>query len=238
MKKSVLLGLLILVPFAAFPGVYDLNVIDTPKAYTPFRGDLRFEFSVYDGGGILTSGLLGISDYAFLGIYFDAGRFIGSEEVELSPPGVVARFLITDGLTTALPAIAVGYSYFIKGEAGKQDGTLVSGLYAVASHRFYLFRNEQTFSYGLRYPVVPFSYSEPENASVFAGVDLEFSPAFSLKGEIENVRFVNDTWENVFYNFGFAFNVVDLVGLDVAFKYSPARDTLIRHLTIGYHTQF
>ncbi|MFW6181418.1 MAG: hypothetical protein ACOC8N_06685 [Spirochaetota bacterium] len=239
MKRTFLLMLL----FAAFPaaclgGAYDLDIIDTPKAYTPFRGDMHFRFSIYDQGGILTSALLGVSDHVFLGIYFDAGRFIGSEEVQMSPPGVLARFLITDGMTTALPAIAVGYSYFMQGEASKIDGVIVSGLYLVASHRYFLFRSEQNFSYGLRYPVIPFSHAQPENITAFAGTDIELSPAFSLKGEMENIRFVQDTWQEVFYNFGFSFNILEMVSLDLAFKYSPAQDTLIRHLTIGYYTQF
>ncbi len=239
MKRTALFALLLAVlPAACFGGAYDLNIIDTPKAYTPYRGDMQFRFSVYDQGGILTSALLGVSDYAFLGIYFDAGRFIGSREVQMSPPGVQARFLITDGMTTALPALAVGYSYFMKGEASKVDGVIVSGLYLVASHRYFLFRNEQNFSYGLRYPVIPFSYAQPENITVFAGTDIELSPAFSLKAEMENVRFVRDTWEEVFYNFGFSFNILELVSLDMELKYSPAMDTLIRHLTIGYYTQF
>ena len=29
-------------------GIYDLNIIDVPKAYTGYRGDLHFDFTVYD----------------------------------------------------------------------------------------------------------------------------------------------------------------------------------------------
>lgn len=225
------------IPLILEAGSFDLNIIDIPKAYTPYRGDMNFGFSVYDGGGIFTSAVLGISDFAFLGIYFDAGRFIGSETIDLSQPGVIARFLITDGSMT-LPAIAVGYSYFMRGELSKVDGVIVNGAYVVASNRYYLFRNEQNLSYGVRYPIVPFSYSRPENLTFFIGTDIDLSPQFSLKGEIEEIRFAQGRWDEVWYNFGVNFNIVDLVSIDLEFKYSHGIDRLVRHLRIGYFTQF
>jgi hypothetical protein len=237
MKPHFLLILFLFLPAGLFAGSLDHNIIDTPKAYVPYRGDLSFGFSVYDGGGILTSTSLSVSDYALLGIYFDAGNFIGDERVSVSPPGVIARFLITEG-TYAFPAVALGWSYFMKGEAAKVDDTIVSGVYLAVSHRFYMFGNEQNFSYGARYPVVPLDRSDPENFSVFLGTDIEFSPAFSIQGEVENIRFVRDGWETVFYNFGFSFSMVEMVTLKLEFKYSPSIDDLVRHLTVGYHTQF
>ncbi len=230
-------ALLTSAPFVLEAGSFDLNIIDVPKAYTPYRGDMNFGFSVYDGGGIFTSAVLGVSDFVFLGIYFDMGRFIGSDTVDLSQPGVIARFLITDGSKT-LPAIAVGYSYFMRGELSKVDGTIVNGAYIVASNSYYLFRNEQNLSYGLRYPIVPFSYSKPENLTVFVGTDIELSPQFSFKGEIEDIRIAQGRWDEVWYNFGVNFNIVDLVSIDLEFKYSHSIDRLVRHLTIGYFTQF
>jgi len=219
------------------PGSFDLNVIDTPKAYTPFRGDMQFSFSIYDGGGILTSGILAISDYAFLGIYFDAGNFIGSGEVKLNQPGVLARFLLSDG-SSALPPIAIGYSYFMRGDLCKVNGIIVNGLYVVASYNYYLFRNEQSLSYGLRYPIIPFSYSDPENLTFFVGTDVELSPEFSINGEIENIRFAQGRWSDVYYNIGVNFNIVDLVSIALECKYSHSIDKMVRHLVIGYFTQF
>ena len=220
-----------------FGGAYDLSIIDTPKTYASYKGEVRFDFTIYDMGGILSSATLGLSEAIFLGIYFDVGQLIGSEKAQVAQPGVLARFRITDG-STFMPPIAIGYGYFMKGEVNKVDGVTVSGFYAVASAGYFLFRNEQTFVYGLRYPIVPFDYSKPENMSVFIGTDIELSPSFGVKAEIENIRFKKDWWEETFYNFGFAFNVVDVLAIAIEFKYSPSIERIVRLLRIGYSTKF
>jgi hypothetical protein len=227
----------VMVPLSLYSGAYDLNVIDTPKTYTSYKGDLRFDFSMYDRGGILGSAVLAITDFAFLGIYFDIGQVIGSEPMEWNQPGVLARFLVSDG-STFLPQIAIGYSYFMRGEINKVKGVTVNGLYVVGSSPFFLVGNEQSISYGLRYPIIPLSYSAPKHMSVFLGVDMEFSPVFGVKGEIENVQFSEEWWYNAYYNFAVAFNIVDMIGMSVEFKYSPSINTVIRLLRIGYTTQF
>ena len=239
-KKHFLIFIFIIfiaVPFSLYPGAFDLNVIDTPKAYTSYKGDMQFEFSIYNGGGILTSALLAISDYAFLGVYFDADHVIGSQSMNLNQPGVMARFLISDGSTT-LPQIAVGYSYFMTGDMGKINGVIANGFYAVASYGYYLLNNEQNLSFGFRYPFIPLDYSDPENITLFVGTDIELTPEFSLKGEIENIHFARERWEETYYNFALDFSVVDLVSIALEFKYSPSIDRMVRHLTIGYFTQF
>jgi hypothetical protein len=231
-----LLSAFFLLPASIFAGPDDLNLV-TPKAYTPYRGDLRFDFTMYDRGGVLTSAVLGITDYILLGVYFDVGKMIGSEPVDFYQPGVTARFLISDG-STRLPPIAVGYSYFMKGDVNKMDGMTVNGFYIVASQRYFLFGNEQSFTYGLRYPVVPFDYSQPENLGLFFGTDISTGPTFSIKGEIENIYFSHDRWPEIFYNFAFDFNILDVVSIALEFKYSPSIDRMIRLLKIAYATQF
>jgi hypothetical protein len=234
-----LIGLLIVVGVGApaFAGHEDLNLIDTPKTYTSYKGEIHFDFTMYDMGGILTGATLGLSDYFFLGVYLDIGQLIGSEEAQFNQPGVLARFLVSDG-STFLPPIAIGYSYFMKGEVNKVNGVTVSGLYVVGSARYFFLRNEQSFTYGIRYPIVPIEYSRPENFSIFLGTDLELSPSFGVKAEIENIRFVNDWWRETFYNLAFGFNVIDVLTLSLEIKYSPSIDRLVRLLRIGYTTQF
>ncbi|KPJ86244.1 MAG: hypothetical protein AMS17_13355 [Spirochaetes bacterium DG_61] len=239
-KKLLLILVFVLLVFVSLPlfaGMYDVDIIDTPKAYTGYRGDLHFNFTVYDNGGILTNGILSITDWAFLGIYFDIGNFIGAGAMTFNQPGVLARFLLSDG-AGALPAIAIGWSYFIKGEAGKVDDTIVNGPYLVVSHYYFLFRTEQNLSWGLRYPVVPLDYSKPENLTFFIGTDVELSPAFSIKAEIENLHFVQGRWQENYYNLAFDFNIIDLLSIMVELKYSPSVNVLERILTIGYYTQF
>lgn len=241
-KKStvLLVGIflfMIFVPHTLFSGPYDLNVIDTPKAYTSYRGDLRFEFTMYDQGGILFSSILSISDYAFLGVYFDLGQFIGSDEIKWNQPGVLARFLLSDG-STMLPPIAIGYSYFMVGDVNKIDNITVNGIYIVASQRYFLFGADQDISYGLRYPIIPLDYSKPENISFFLGTDIEFSPSFSFKMEMENFHFSEDRFSEIFYNFGFDLSVLDLISLSLEFKYSPSISRTVRLLKIEYVTQF
>jgi len=233
----MLLCTLLFAPQVFYAGPFDLNVIDTPKAYIPYRGDLNFEFSMYDRGGVLGNATLGIADFALLGIYFDVGQLIGSDEVLVEAPGVIARFLLSNG-GSFLPPLAVGYSYFMKGEVHKVSGVTVSGLYIVATSAYFLFGTEQSVSYGFRYPVVPFHYAKPENSSLFVGTDIEIGPAFGIKGEIENVRFDRDRWEETFYNLSFGFNVIDVLNLSLELKYSPSIDKLVRLLKISYTTQF
>ncbi|KPJ89122.1 MAG: hypothetical protein AMS17_03215 [Spirochaetes bacterium DG_61] len=229
--------ILFFMPASLFAGPYDHNLIDTPKAYTSYKGDLRFDFSMYDRGGVLTSAVLAITDYAFLGVYFDIGKMIGSEQVHINQPGVIVRFLISDG-STLLPPIAVGYSYFMKGDVNKINGILVNGFYIVASQGYFLFGNEQSFIYGLRYPIVPLDYAKPENMTFFLGTDIATGPVFSIKGEIENIHFTQERWPETFYNFAFDFNILDVIAIALEFKYSPSIDRMIRLLRIGYTTQF
>ena len=242
LKKWVICILFILifsalVPLSLHPGAYDLNVIDTPKTHTSYKGDLMFDFSMYDRGGILGSAVLAITDFAFLGVYFDVGQVIGSEPMEWNQPGVLARFLVSDG-SIFLPQIAIGYSYFMRGEINKVNGVTVNGLYVVGSSTFFLVGNEQSFTYGLRYPIIPLAYSKPEHMSVFIGFDMQFSPVFGMKGEIENVQFSKDWWYNAYYNLAVDFNIVDMINMAIEFKYSPSINTMIRLLRIGYTTQF
>jgi hypothetical protein len=234
---SVIFFFLFLLPSSLLAGPYDLNLIDTPKAYNAYKGDLHFDFSMYDRGGVLTSAVLAVTDYVSLGVYFDMGRMIGSEPIDMNQPGVIARFLISDG-STLLPPIAVGYSYFMKGDVNKVDGATVNGFYIVASQGYYLFGNEQSFSFGLRYPLVPLSYAKPENSTLFLGTDISTGPVFSIKAEIENIHFSEERWPETFYNFAFDFNILDVVSIALEFKYSSAIDKMIRLLKIGYKTQF
>ncbi len=224
-------------PATLFCGENDFNVIDTPKTYMSYRGDMHFDFTMYDGGGVIGSATLSISDFVFLGIYFDIGNIIGSNELEWNQPGVLARFLISDGSGT-IPQIAIGYSYFMKGGISKINGTLINGLYCVASQTYFLFGNQQTFYYGLRYPVVPLNYSRLKNLSLFISTDIILSPQFSVKGEVENIFFDTRRWDEVYYNLALSMNIVDMITLSLEFKYSPSIDRFIRLLSIGYITQF
>ncbi len=236
-KISVVAAVFLFVSFIALSGENDFNVIDTPKTYMSYRGDMHFDFTMYDGGGVLGSATLSISDFIFLGIYFDVGNLIGSNELEWNQPGVLARFLISDGSGT-VPPIAVGYSYFMKGGVSKVNGTLVNGIYAVSTQTYFLFGNQQQLYYGMRYPIVPLSYSKVKNLSLFVATDLILSPQFSVKGEIENIFFDKDRWDEIYYNIAFSMNIVDLITLSLEIKYSPSIDRFVRLLSIGYITQF
>jgi hypothetical protein len=226
-----------MVPVTLLPGPYSLNVIDTPTTFISYKGDLNFDFTMYDNGGILGSGTLAVSDFILLGLYFDVGKLIGSEDVQFYQPGVIAKFLISDG-TGVIPPIAIGYSYFMTGDVHRVDGQVVNGIYIVASQSYFLFENEQYLYFGLRYPIIPLSYSHPRNINLFISTDLMFTPEFSVKGEIENIHFSENRGSEIFYNLGFELNIVDLVTLGLDLKYSPGINRVVRLLRIGYTTQF
>jgi len=233
----IILLFVITVPGALFAGPFSLTVIDTPTTFISYKGDLQFDFTMYDNGGILGSASLSVSDYIFLGLYFDVGKLIGSQDVQFYQPGVLARFLLSDG-SGAVPPIAIGYSYFMRGDVHRIDGQVVNGIYIVSSQSYFLFETEQFFFFGLRYPVIPLSYSHPKNLNLFLSTVLEFSPEFSIKGEIENIYFTENRGSEIFYNLGFELNVVDLVTLGLDLKYSPSINRVVRLLKIGYTTQF
>jgi len=236
MKLFIILSFMF-VPIFIYSGQFDLNIIDTPKAYTSYKGDLKFDFFMYDNGGVLGSTTLAITDYIFLGVYFDAGQLIGSEEVKINQPGVLARFLISDG-TGYIPPIAVGYSYFMKGDVSKVNDVIVNGIYIVSSQNYFLFGNEQNLSYGIRYPIIPLDYSHPENITLFVGTDISISPEFSIKGEIENIHLLKSRGAETFCNFSVDYNIGDLIALSLEFKYSTSINRVARLLRIGYATQF
>ncbi|UCB46977.1 MAG: hypothetical protein JSV25_06045 [Spirochaetota bacterium] len=229
--------ILCMVPVTLLSGPYSLNVIDTPTTFISYKGDLNFDFTMYDNGGILGAGTLAVSDYILLGLYFDVGRLIGSDDVQFYQPGVIAKFLISDG-SGVIPPIAIGYSYFMTGDVHRVDGQVVNGIYIVASQSFFLFENEQYFYFGLRYPIIPLSYSHPRNINLFLSTDFMLTPEFSVKGEIENIHFSENRGNEIFYNLGFELNIVDLVTLGLDLKYSPGINRVVRLLKIGYTTQF
>jgi len=239
MQKKFCLFILsfLIIPVFLYSSEFDLNIIDTPKAYTSYKGDLRFDFFMYDNGGVLGSGTLAITDYIFLGVYFDAGQLIGQDEVAINQPGVLARFLISDG-SGYLPQIAIGYSYFMKGDISKIDSITVNGIYLVSSQSYFLFGNEQNVSYGIRYPIIPLSYSSPENITLFVGTDISICPEFSVKGEIENIHLSEGRGSETFFNFSLGYNIGDMINLGLEFKYSTSIYGIARILRIGYTTQF
>lgn len=126
----------------------------------------------------------------------------------------------------------------MRGEMGKERGIIVNGFYVVVSQHYFLFNSEQNLSFGFRYPVIPFDYSDPKNITFFIGTDIELSPAFSLKGEMENIYLKQERWPEIFYNVAVDFNIVDLVSIDLEFKYSPSLGKMVRQLSIGYYTRF
>lgn len=224
-------------PVILYSGPYSLNVIDTPTTFISYKGDMNFDFTMYDKGGILGSAVLSITDFIFLGLYFDVGMLIGSEEIKFYQPGVLARILVSDG-SGLIPPIAIGYSYFTKGDVHKVDGSIVSGVYIVASQSYFLFGNEQYVFFGLRYPIIPLSFSHPRNTNLFIGTDVQFTPEFSIKAEIENIYLSEYRGSEIFYNLGVELNVVDLVTLGLELKYSPSINRVVRLLRVGYTTQF
>ena len=218
--RSILVVLSLLVFYKPAHGALLLDLVDTPTAFTMYRGEFNIGIWGYDNGGILTRTTLGVHDNIFLGVTFDVENLIGDDKVQFNIPGVLARIKITDGWDTFPLLIAVGYDAFYDAFNQKVysvdniNSRLIFGPYLVVTKPVYLFNQEQHFHFGIRLPVQP-TYA-PQDTSFFAGFDIPIGP-FIPMFEIERVFFDASRLSQTLFNVGFRYHLYENFALELNF---------------------
>lgn len=205
---------------AVRPTVPLTDAIDTPTAVTLDRGAYDFSFFAYDGGSLLTHGMIGVHPNILLGVTFDVEHVIGEEDPHANIPGVNARIKFTDGTAHFPILIAAGYSSFYSGNLGKIDNQdnpydrLIYGPYFVVTKPIFLLGSEQHFHFGIRQPVQP-AYL-PEDTSFFISFDFPLGTTIPIF-EIERVYFDNNRLDDTLFNAGLRFDFVERLAIELNF---------------------
>ncbi|MES0491072.1 MAG: hypothetical protein ABUK01_13825 [Leptospirales bacterium] len=217
-------------------GALLLDLVDTPTAFTMYRGEFNIGIWGYDNGGILTRATIGLHDNIFLGVAFDIENLIGDDEVQFNIPGVLARIKITDGWDTFPLLVAVGYDAFYDALSQRANlppnvnSRLIYGPYLVITKPIYLFNQEQHFHFGVRLPVQP--TFEPEDTSLFVGIDIPIGP-FVPMFEVERVFFDANRLSETLFNIGFRYHLYENFALELNFILN-ANAPASRILTFDY----
>ncbi len=197
-----------------------LDMVDTPTAVTLPRGAYVVSFWAYNNGGLLTKAQLGLHDNIYLGASFDVENVIGENEMRMNIPGVIARVKFTDGWKRFPILVAMGYDSFYAGMTGKVQeavsgnpfNRMIYGPYFAVTKPIYLLGEEQHIHFGVRTPVQP-DYV-PRDTSFYISIDFPigmFVPIF----EIERVYFDYRRLQEILYNFGFRFNFIENLAIEV-----------------------
>lgn len=121
----------------AQPGSMELDMLlNVPVAKTLPQKAISTELRMYDGGGLLASIGVGITDQFSIGVSYGGSNIIGSGNVDMNPqPCVQLRALIKEE-TFLGPAILLGFDsqgYNGYNDALKRYELKSKGIYAVAS---------------------------------------------------------------------------------------------------------
>ena len=248
MKKKIFF--VFFISFASFVYAYlPLNLVDTPTVETLPKGSYSIYLSSYEKGGIKLKVIVGLSDLFQLGISEDIGGLIGDDKVSLNIPGALIKFNILrseEGKKSL--GWSVGYDYFIEGEYGKTNvkvkdaegrnvlrREIIYGLYSVWNLPFHLIGPGQNFSFGCRYPLLPWNMKKNfNNLTFFAGLDIPFNREFRVVCEIEEISLNFTDFSRVMLNAGFRYVAGDLLGVSFNFRYIPDQNKLSRLIVIEY----
>ncbi len=216
-----------------------LNLVDIPTGVSLPRASYALGMSVYANGSIMSRATIGLNDNIYLGAAWDVENLIGSEEVNVSIPGVIAKIKITNGWETFPLLIAFGYDLFYTGNEGKRENqvpynNIIFGPYISFTKPIFLFGDEQHIHFGFKMPLQPIV--EPRDADFFIGFDFPIGilvPMF----EINKIYLTPNRLSEILYNVGFRLNIIDNLALELNFIIGY-QQKVERILGIEYANQF
>ncbi len=248
MRKIIYLFLILLIPFFLHAEI--INLIDIPTATTILRGYYDIDFLAYGRGGIMTRISIGLTDRIMLGIIEDVDGAIGNHRPDWNIPGVLIKLNLIYPEPDSL-GLAIGYDSLLAGEYGKVynnqlSDDLVYGFYIACSKPVILFKGEQFWHFGLRFPILPPAAREKgKNISLYTGLNIIINTELMIAGEIENI-YINsgrNRGSEIIYNLGLRYNFSEFLNIAVNLQYTQSReinptDRASRALRIGYQNIF
>jgi len=247
MKKIIIFLLILSIP--AICNTEIINLIDIPTSSTILRGYYDIDFLAYGRGGIMSRIAIGLTDRIMLGIIEDIDGAIGTHKPDWNIPGVLIKLNIIYPEADTL-GLAVGYDALLSGEYGKVynnqlSDDLVYGFYIACSKSVILFRGQQFWHFGIRFPILPYeARANGKNISLYTGLNIFVNAEFMLAGEIENL-YINsgNRGKEVIYNLGAKYNFSEFLSISINFQYTQSSeinpaDRASRALRIEYQNIF
>lgn len=216
-------------------------VVDTPTAYTIYRGIYEFYFTGYDNGGVEVKSFIGLHDNFFLGVSFDIQHALGKDDPEPNIPGVIAKLKFTDGWQTFPISFAIGYDSFYIGDEGSTENyenelnRMIYGPYFVVTKPIYLFQDEQHFSAGIRVPTQP--YYVPEDTAYFVSLDVPLGTFLIFKTEGERIYYDFSRPREWLLNLGLKYSYMNHLGIEFMIMFQK-QDRANRMLRVEFSDQF
>lgn len=228
MKKFFICLIIIFLPVIILNSEI-IKLIDVPTATTLLRGYYNIDFVAYGSGGIQTKVIMGLTDRIMLGVSEDIGQAIGNKESDWNIPGVVAKvnIIFPEANSTG---IAIGYDALLNNEYGKcynnkMTDDVVYGVYIAFSKQVSLFKGEQYWHFGIRFPLLPYEARiGGKNISLYTGLNIIVNDELMLIGEIENIYINGNRGKEVLYNAGLKYSFSENLSAGVSFQYTASRE--------------
>lgn len=193
--RCLLLSLLFCRLVSAQPGALNLGELsDVPVARTLHQGEVAADLRMYPGGGLLSSVLVGLTDFIGMGVSYGGTNIIGTGKPEMNPlPCVHVQYLLFVERMLA-PAVMIGFQS--QGYGG-YDKSLKR--YAIKSRGFYAVASKNTSFLGGIGMHLGLNYSlenddGDKDLNFFAGFHKWINPDLVILGEYDAA--VNDNSDN------------------------------------------
>ncbi len=246
MKKLIIILLILLLPVLINAEI--IQLIDIPTASTVLRGYYNVDFLAYGKGGIQTRLSIGLTDRIMLGIIEDVAGAIGTEKTDWNIPGVLVKLNIIYPDVSSM-GLAIGYDALLSGEYGKvynnrMTDDIVYGFYIAGTKPIDLFKGDQFWHFGIRFPILPKKAREGgKNITLYTGLNVIITQEFMLIGEVENFYINKGRNKEVIYNAGLKYAFSEFLNMGLNFQYTISReinpsDRPSRSLRIEYQNIF
>ncbi len=223
------------------PASYSQSAIGSvPTPDTIGKNKFSSEIAMYDNGGINTRLIVGILDILDIGISENFDGMIGYDKINVNIPSAYIKFTLLKNYHNF--DLAAGFDSFAYGKDGtyfSTNGTssTIYGFYTSAGWHYSLLGGNDTFTFGLRFPLLPSDFRDFANTSIFAGASAWVSSYFTLGLTLEN-WYVGKNSNLIFPSLIISFTPVQQFKVSIIGQYEIYSSTLNRIITMGYMTSF
>lgn len=221
---------------AYYPSIGAAQTADT-------LGQARYQvqFVMVDEGGLVSRVSVGLFQGMDIGIAERVEHLTGSGDIRFTIPAALIKLtLIRDlyGFNWAM-----GLDHFSYGKSGAilQTNGLYDplyGVYSAFSWRYSLFGSPDTFTAGIRFPLLPAEARDFTNTSLYASAGLTFWEFFSLGLTVENI-YINFTRpQAITPGVHFLFHPMNGMKLGLTLQYEGDTGRINRFFGLDYTSGF
>lgn len=214
-----------------------IGSVPTPDNFK--QGTLYSEFMMYDGGGVGLRLNVGIFNILSIGVSENFDHVVGSDPVHLNIPSAYLKFSLFESRNRF--NYAFGFDSFAYGSNGSYvapDGTssTMYGFYFTTGKSYRIFGARNMFTLGLRVPLLPSSFRNITNSTLFMAATLG-SPVFKAGFLLENVYLNFTRASSILPSVLFRFSPVSGFELGLTLQYQIYNDLVNRIFNLSYTTR-